>query len=254
MATYKDIKEINATLNTIDVKGKEYVEVNQRVKAFRMLYPEGIIDTHLESNENGVCVFKAQVGYYDEEGCVKWLATGYAYEKEDSTFINKTSYIENCETSAVGRALGMLGIGINTSIASFDEVLNAMNNQKATKEDAEKYKLTFGKYKDKTLIEVYDEDEEYIEWLAKNSTSNDILQYIDLLFNMKKSDFEVSEEKMTLTQEILKLIDEAGVDLDKIKDKYKINSLSEATETTLKSIKTKLEKVKEDRMKVSMNE
>ena len=50
--------------------------------------------------------------------------------KEDSNFINKTSYIENCETSAVGRALGIFGIGVDTSIASAEEVLNAINNQK----------------------------------------------------------------------------------------------------------------------------
>jgi len=57
------------------------------------------------------------------------LAVGHAYEKEGSTFINKTSYIENCETSAVGRALGMLGIGIDTSIATAEEVNIAIINQ-----------------------------------------------------------------------------------------------------------------------------
>ena len=126
---YEDLERVNQTLKTTDIKGKDYVEVNQRIKAFRMLYPEGIIDTRLESNIDGVCVFKAQVGYYEEDGCVRWLATGYAYEKENSTFINKTSYIENCETSAVGRALGMLGLGIETSVASAEEVQNAINNQ-----------------------------------------------------------------------------------------------------------------------------
>ena len=57
-------------------------------------------------------------------------ATGIAYERESTSFINKTSYIENCETSCVGRALGMLGIGIDTSIASAEEVENALENQK----------------------------------------------------------------------------------------------------------------------------
>ncbi|MCQ2771082.1 MAG: hypothetical protein MJ236_04705, partial [Clostridia bacterium] len=50
-------------------------------------------------------------------------------EKESSSFINKTSFIENCETSAVGRALGFAGIGSKTSIASAEEVRNAINNQ-----------------------------------------------------------------------------------------------------------------------------
>ena len=64
------------------------------------------------------------------------LATGLAYEKEGSTFINKTSYIENCETSAWGRALGNLGIGIDTSIASAEEVGNAIKQQNKPKQVA----------------------------------------------------------------------------------------------------------------------
>lgn len=122
--TFEELKKVNAKLNTIDVKGKDYVEVNQRVLAFRELYPNGTIDTELISNTDGVCVMKARV--FDGE---KLLASGLAYEKESSSFINKTSFIENCETSAVGRALGFLGIGIGTSIASAEEVQNAIKNQ-----------------------------------------------------------------------------------------------------------------------------
>ena len=126
---YEDIKKANDAIKTTDIKGKEYAEVNQRIKAFRMLYPEGFINTEIISNENGVCVIMAGVGYYTESGEKRFLGSGLAYEKEDSTFINKTSYIENCETSAVGRALGMLGIGIDTSVASYEEVSNAIANQ-----------------------------------------------------------------------------------------------------------------------------
>ena len=123
--TFDDIQKANKTIKTTDVKGKDYAEVNQRIKAFRMLYPSGTILTEMVSNENGVCIFKASV--YDGDDHI--LATGTAYEKEGSTFINKTSYIENCETSAVGRALGMCGFGIDTSIASAEEVQNAIANQ-----------------------------------------------------------------------------------------------------------------------------
>jgi len=112
-------------MKTVNIKGKEYVEVNERVKHFIANYSGWSIETELLSNEDGVCVFKAIVK--DQDGVIK--ATGHAYEREDSTYINKTSYIENCETSAVGRALGFLGIGIDTSIASSDEVVNAINNQ-----------------------------------------------------------------------------------------------------------------------------
>ena len=131
--TYKDIAQVNAELNYTDVKGKMYAEVPQRVKAFRMLYPRGYIITDMISNADGVCVFKATAGYYGENGEAYTLGTGTAYEREGSNFINKTSYIENCETSAVGRALGFLGLGSETSIASAEEVTNAINNQGETK-------------------------------------------------------------------------------------------------------------------------
>ena len=122
--TFKDLQAVNEKLGTMDIKGKSYVLVNERVKAFRQLYPEGTIETDLVKDENGVCTFKATVSYGDLV-----LATGYAQEKESSSYINKTSYIENCETSAVGRALGFLGIGIDTSIASAEEVETAIVNQ-----------------------------------------------------------------------------------------------------------------------------
>lgn len=123
--TYEKLKEANSKLTSINVKGKAYMEVNQRIKAFRMLYPNGCITTDIVSIDNGVCIMTATVK--DDEGNV--LGTGTAYEKEGSTFINQTSYIENCETSAVGRALGMCGIGIETSVRSAEEVQNAIINQ-----------------------------------------------------------------------------------------------------------------------------
>lgn len=124
MITFEDIKKANDTIATTDIKGKDYAEVNQRIKAFRMVYPEGTINTEIISLENGVCTMKATAM---NEG--KILGTGFAQEKEGSTFINETSYIENCETSAVGRALGMCGFGIDTSVCSAEELQNALNNQ-----------------------------------------------------------------------------------------------------------------------------
>ena len=129
MIKFEDIQKANETIKTTDIKGKNYAEVNQRIKAFRMVYPTGTIETKLVSNENGVCIFKAIVGYLDENQNMIILGTGNAYEKEGSSFINKTSYIENCETSAVGRALGMAGFGIDVSIASAEEVQNAIQQQ-----------------------------------------------------------------------------------------------------------------------------
>ena len=184
--TYTQIEEVNKTLSSINVKGKDYVEVNERIKAFRKLYPTGSIQTEMISNIDGVCIFKAIVGYYNEDATLlKVLGTGTAYEKEDNGYINKTSYIENCETSAVGRALGMCGLGIDRSVASADEVQNAINNQS-------------------------------------------ILQM----------------------QNILKLIDETGIDLEKIKNKYEIDSLNKATPKQLDEIEKTLIRHKETLEKV----
>lgn len=114
-------------LKTVNIKGREYVEVNERLKAFRTLpeYKGYSLVSDIVSLENGVITVKASI--YDADGVIK--ATGLAQEKESSSFINKTSYVENCETSAWGRALGNLGIGIDTSVASAEEVENAINNQ-----------------------------------------------------------------------------------------------------------------------------
>lgn len=123
--TYDDIKKANKQLETVNVKGKDYVQVNERVKAFRMVCPGGSISTDMVLFDAGRVIIKATI--LDSDGTV--LATGYAEEKEGSTMINKTSFLENCETSAVGRALGFAGIGIDASMASAEEVATAIVNQ-----------------------------------------------------------------------------------------------------------------------------
>ena len=171
---YEDIENVNKQLKGIDVKGKNYIEVNQRIKAFRMLYPQGTIKTEIVFMDNGVITMRASI-FND----TKLLATGTAQEKESSSFINKTSFVENCETSAVGRALGMLGIGIDTSIASAEEVINAINNQEdlkvkvklfdKIKKIMEEKKITSdliqSKYNKKSSQMSIDELNELIAWL-----------------------------------------------------------------------------------------
>lgn len=128
MITAEQLKKANEQLKTVDIKGKKYAQVSERIKAFREVCPGGQIITDIIDKGNGVVTMKTTIT--DEEG--KVLATGLAQEKETSSFINKTSYIENCETSAVGRALGFVGIGVDGSMASAEEVTNAMLNQPLT--------------------------------------------------------------------------------------------------------------------------
>lgn len=140
MITAEGLKKANESMKTVPIKGKDYVQVTERVKAFRELCPEGSITTEIVHFGEGMILMKATIT--DEDGRV--LATGHAMEKEESSYINKTSYVENCETSAWGRALAAMNIGIDASIASADELVNAVTNQeKASKKATQANIQTF---------------------------------------------------------------------------------------------------------------
>lgn len=121
-------KEVNDRLTRTNIKGRQYIDVAQRIQGFWELYPQGRIVTEMVADDGKRCVFKAEA-YDMAEGGAGLLATGHAYEVNSGRGVNATSYIENCETSAVGRALGMLGIGSTDSIASADEVMAAQAYQ-----------------------------------------------------------------------------------------------------------------------------
>ena len=139
--TYEDISRVNSEMDYLAIEKynkktgktevKDYAMVPERVTAFRKLYPDGFINTQILSHESGVVLMQAQVGYYDENRNPVILATGMAQEDQSKGMINGTSYIENCETSAVGRALGMIGLGLNGGgICSAEELANAITAQK----------------------------------------------------------------------------------------------------------------------------
>lgn len=130
-------KEVNDRLTRTNIKGRQYIDVAQRIQGFWELYPQGRIVTEMVADDGKRCVFKAEV-YDMAEGGAGLLATGHAYEVNSGRGVNATSYIENCETSAVGRALGMLGIGSTDSIASADEVMNAQQRQAQAAKTAQK--------------------------------------------------------------------------------------------------------------------
>ena len=196
MATFEDIKKANETIATTNIKGKEYAEVNQRIKAFRMVYPEGSIITELVELENGICTRRAIVK--DGENT---LGTGFAQEKESSSYINKTSYIENCETSAVGRALGMCGFGIDTSVCSAEELQNALNNQdKPNKEDKPKVEYATEEQRGK-LIRYYANSRDKLDKVLKKYGVTNIVQ-------LKKSE---AQEIIDKVEEAMK---KAGVPIE----------------------------------------
>ena len=177
---------------TTNIKGKQYVEVNQRLLFFRneKKYEGWSIETAFLVLDSESCV--AQTTISDNEGRV--IAQGTAQEDKSSSYINKTSYIENCETSAVGRALAMLGIGIETSIASSNEVSMAIAKQegasttkKADPKKAEK------KSTDITVLFSRAED-----FLKKNPTQDNLAKVL------KKYEGEFSLEQAALLGDIVK--------------------------------------------------
>lgn len=117
-------------ISTIDIKGKKYATVDSRVEFFREKFPQWSLETEYPvlDLDKGVCVCRAVVK--DENG--KVMADGFAHEwqSKPGSMVNKTSYIENAQTSAVGRALGFIGIGINgMGIATAEEVQVAIAHQ-----------------------------------------------------------------------------------------------------------------------------
>lgn len=121
----------------VNIHGKEYKTVALRVKEFREDEALGTfgIETDLISNANLV-VIKATIKNEDD----RVVATGYAEEERDSTNINRTSALENCETSAIGRALACLGLA-GTEYASANEVSDAILNQ--AKKDVSEYFINY---------------------------------------------------------------------------------------------------------------
>ena len=110
---------------SVNIHGKEYKTVAERVGEIHKATKGKItITTEIISNDDVEVIMKATIHLEDQ------LYTGHALERHGSTMINKTSALENCETSAIGRALAAAGFA-GTEYASADEVANAISNQKS---------------------------------------------------------------------------------------------------------------------------
>lgn len=183
--TFEDLQKANELIKTMDIKRKnketgeyetkKYAQVNERIKAFRSVYPTGFITTDIIYQCDDLVIVKATAGYYEQMKpkdlpglCTEMqqviLATGTAYEREGSSFINNTSYIENAETSAIGRCMAMCGFGIDSSIASVEEV----NNVKA--QDEKNNKLVEMELKEHQKLE-----EELDRLIALNNIDYELL-------------------------------------------------------------------------------
>lgn len=114
----------SSNTGVINIHGREYQTVALRITTFRQSHPFHSLTTEIVTRDEEWVVMRATVS--DPDGRV--IATGHAEERRTASQINKTSALENCETSAIGRALAAFGIG-GTEFASADEVANAIHQQ-----------------------------------------------------------------------------------------------------------------------------
>lgn len=202
-------------LKTLDFKGSSYVTVAERLKYFRTTeeFKNWSIETKwLEINEEkAIC----QAVIKNSDGIIK--STGTAMEKKEEirkimkdgkekeyASVNVTSHVENCETSAIGRALGNLGIGIDGgNVASFDEI------QRATKR---KFILSINSMIDETNREKYEEQYKLNELPLLPVDELEIIEK-QLLINEKKKVCKAIIEMVTPNE------------VKEILRKYKINIL-----------------------------
>jgi hypothetical protein len=108
----------------VNIRGKEYLTVAYRIKQFRVDHPDWQIHTDIIKMDDDRVVVRAEIC----DSASVTIASGHAEEKRSSSQINQTSALENCESSAVGRALAFAGYG-GSEIASADEVQNAIYQQ-----------------------------------------------------------------------------------------------------------------------------
>lgn len=117
-------------METITVQGgAKYAKVDTRVKEFRKDFPFFSIETEIIEITDDVCICKTVIK--NEEGRI--IATGYAREVKDKNVRNQTSYLEICETSAVGRALAFFGY-CGDGIATTEDVERAKHKEKVLSE------------------------------------------------------------------------------------------------------------------------
>jgi hypothetical protein len=120
---------------TVKIHGKEYKTVALRIQEFREKHPDFTIQTELVEANDTLVVMKSTISMGSQV-----IATGYAEEVRTASKINRTSALENAETSAVGRALAFFGLG-GSEIASADEVANAISQQNSQGSNEEMERL-----------------------------------------------------------------------------------------------------------------
>ena len=150
-------------LESIPLGKSEYVMVKTRLQYFRKHYENASIDTDHVFFDGKSIMCKTTIHV---DG--KLVATGMAHEEKSKNNINATSFVEVCQTSALGRCLGIYGIGITTSVATYDEVKNAIAQQEANAKADELMQYKAESLSAKLIMSIEAEDEEGVTEVEKD--------------------------------------------------------------------------------------
>ena len=117
---------------TVNIKGKKYSTVNERLKHLLQYFPEARFNEEILFHDNERVIVKTELYIGDTI-----FSVGTAEEWRNSSFINKTSALENCSSSALGRCLAAFGLS-GSEYASAEELVNALNNQSTNSQSTTK--------------------------------------------------------------------------------------------------------------------
>lgn len=159
-----------ADMKTTNIKGKEYVMVNERIKAFRSNFKDYRLITRIIDMSEKHCMMVAEI--FNPAGEI--VANGYARETVDKCPVNKFAYVENCETSAVGRALGMFGIGVDTAICSAEELKTKLSYDEKEVSEQPKQQKVVKQVNELSLDQRY---ENCKKLFSQKLTEKDLLKY-----------------------------------------------------------------------------
>ena len=161
----KQAQQKAGQLKAVDFKGKRYVMVHSKLNALRGVAEDGIvwgdgkgIDWGIENNIVELDADHAviQCRITDETGRLRATGEAVEYRDDANSFVNKTSYLENCATSAMGRALAALGIGTEDSFASADELAVAISQQQSGGASAKKREVMSDEWKQYFLDKMHE--------------------------------------------------------------------------------------------------
>ena len=165
-------------MKAVTIKGKQYIPVNERLKFLADNFSYSIESNYEYFAERKMWVVKSTLRLKKDD---EWFTySGMAQEVESGNYkeVNFTSALENAETSAIGRACAMAGIGIDAGIASADEVSKAINRAE--------------------VDEVGDEKRMYLLTLLENTTYEE-RQKEQLAIKIDNIKFETDYEKAYIT-------------------------------------------------------